>query len=166
MQVHISKGEDRDGIVRLYREFNDDRIASGVGDAQYRYIEGEIPWENTLGDEECFTFVARERNLILGFITLRIPEFNPFHKVGKLAEVDLTVVEKKLRRRGIGNLLFTTAQNELRALGVTHILLNVKVGNVPAMVFWSKMGFKKVSRTDYKRADGADESTIYMMKKI
>jgi ribosomal protein S18 acetylase RimI-like enzyme len=166
--VNISKAKDEDkgSIMRLYLEFNDDRVESGVGDAQYKYIEGEMPWAKTLTDTECVTLVAKERGMVLGFITLRIPEYNPFHKVGRLAEVDLLVVEKKLRRRGVGSYLYTSAQKQLKSYGVTHVLLNVKVGNVPAMIFWTKMGFKKVSGTDYKRTDGIEEKTIYMMKKI
>jgi ribosomal protein S18 acetylase RimI-like enzyme len=166
MKIQTAKSEDKDGILRLYGQFNEDRIASGVGDAQYKYIEGEMPWSQTLTDKECFTLIAKEQNLILGFITLRIPEFNPFNKVGKLGEVDLIVVEKKLRRRHLGMALFEAALRELKTLGVTHVLLNVKIGNIPAMLFWSTQGFKKVAKTDYKRSDGKEEMTMYMVKKI
>jgi ribosomal protein S18 acetylase RimI-like enzyme len=166
MKVQAARPEDEAGVMRLYMQFNEDRIKSGVGDAQYKFIAGETPWAQTLTDKECLTYVMRQKDLLLGFITLRLPEFNPFHKVGKLAEVDLIVVDQKLRRRRLGTLLYTTAEQQLRIIGVTHVLINVKVGNVPAMLFWTKMGFKKVANTDYKRSDGADEKTIYMMKKI
>jgi ribosomal protein S18 acetylase RimI-like enzyme len=166
MKIMPATQADNKGILRLYLQFNEDRIKSGVGDAQYKFIEGEMPWAKTLSDEECTTLVAKENNLVLAFITLRIPQFNPFNKVGKLAEVDLAVVEQKIRKRGLGAAIFNAAQNHLKVLGVTHILLNVKVGNVPAMLFWTKMGFKKVSNTDYQRADGSEEKTIYMLKKI
>jgi len=166
MKIEAFSKADEEGVLRLYKEFNEDRIASGVGDAQYKYIEGEMPWSRTLTDEDCFTLVLKEKNIVLGFITVRIPQFNPFHKVGKLAEVDLIVVERKLRRKGIGSFLFNTAQANLKTLSVTHILLNVKVGNLPALNFWHRMGFKKVSDTEYNRSDGMKEKTVYMVKKV
>jgi len=166
MHIGAASPGDREGILRLYGEFNEERIASGVGDAQYKTIDGGLPWESTLDDEDCMTYVGKEKSFVAGFITLRLPEFNPFHKVGRLAEVDLMTVERKLRRRGIGSALYRAAEIQMKTVSVTHILLNVKVGNVPAMLFWSKMGFKKVSKTQFKRADGIEERTIYMVKKI
>jgi ribosomal protein S18 acetylase RimI-like enzyme len=80
--------------------------------------------------------------------------------------VDLIVVDKKLRRRHLGKALFDAALSELKTLGVANILLNVKMGNIPAMLFWSAQGFKKISDTEYKRSDGAKEKTMYMVKKI
>ena len=85
MRILTAKPSDNKGILRLYLQFNEDRVKSGVGDAQYKYLEGEMPWTKTLTDDECTTLIGKERNIILGFITLRIPQFNPFNKVGKLA---------------------------------------------------------------------------------
>ncbi len=165
MKVRVAEAADHAGILRLYMQFNEDRVSAGVGDAQYKTLEGEIPWKNTLADRECVTFVAIEREILLGFITVRLLRFNPFSDGGKLAEVDLIVVERKLRRRGVGTQLFDAASRYMQELGVTNFLLNVKIGN-PATFFWEKMGFEKVSDTDYKRSDGVLEQTIYMVKKI
>jgi ribosomal protein S18 acetylase RimI-like enzyme len=166
MQIQVAKPEDSENILRLYLQFNEDRVKSGVGDAHYKTLEGELPWKKTLSDGDCLTLIAKEKGLVLGFITLRMPQFNPFNRVGKLSEVDLIVVEQRLRRRHIGSVLYEAAVSRLKEIGVTHVLLNVKIGNVPAMVFWTRMGFKKVSSTDYKRSDGVEEETMYMLKKI
>jgi len=167
MQIQMAKPEDSDSILQLYLQFNEDRVKSGVGDAHYKTLDGELPWKRTLSDGDCLSLIAKEKGgRIFGFITLRVPQFNPFNKVGKLAEVDLIVVDQRLRRKHIGTVLYEAAVSRMKDIGVTHILLNVKIGNVPAMVFWTKLGFKKVSKTDYKRADGVEEQTMYMLKKI
>jgi ribosomal protein S18 acetylase RimI-like enzyme len=166
MKIQPIKSEDHDGIMRLYKQFNEDRISSGVGDASYKYLRDEMPWEQTLNDKECVTLAAKEKSMILGFITVRMPQFNPFDKIGKLGEVDLIVVERKLRKRGVGKAMYKVAERHMKALGVTHVLLNVKVGNLSAMNFWPRMGFKKVSDTSFQRMDGGVEKTFYMVKKI
>ncbi|MFH0862026.1 MAG: GNAT family N-acetyltransferase [Candidatus Altiarchaeota archaeon] len=128
-------------------------------------MEGQLPWKSTLTDPDCMTLVAREKGVVLGFITVWLSGANPFGK-GKLAEVDLLVVDKRLRHRGIGRFVFESAVDRLSGFNQSHILLNVKTGNVPAMLFWAKLGFKKVSGTEYVRADGVAEGTFYMLRTL
>jgi ribosomal protein S18 acetylase RimI-like enzyme len=166
MRVQKASPEDHPGILRLYLQFNEDRVRSGVGDAQYSAIAGELPWKNTLTDPQCMTYVIKEEGAVVGFITMRLLQFNPFGKMGRVAEIDLLVVDKRLRRKGIGSALFKGACSSLYAFGVSNLLLNVKVGNSPAMLFWSHLGFRNISKTEYTRTDGMQEKTVYMMKKL
>ncbi|MFH1054690.1 MAG: GNAT family N-acetyltransferase [Candidatus Altiarchaeota archaeon] len=166
MQVSLAAPGDSKGILKLYMEFNEDRVSAGVGDANYRYIDGEIPWAKTLTDSECETFVLKDNNTIIGFITIRTPTFNPFKKVKKLTEVDLIVIERPLRRRGLGTMLYKTTQEHLRTKEATHVILNVNMKNTPALQFWQKMGFKELSESEYVRQDGLEEKIIYMIKKL
>jgi|GEM_PF-6032711 len=166
MDICVAKDKHKKGIMRLYRQFNDDRIESGVGDSDYQVLDGEMPWAKTLHDEDCMTLILTEKDFVLGFVTLRLSSFNPFKNVDKLAEVDLMVIEKKLRKRGFGTQLFKRASLHLRTYAVTHILINVAVSNKPALNFWKKQRFKTLSSTHFERADGEEEETVYMVRKI
>ena len=166
MDVSLAQPSDHKGILRLYSQFNQDRIDAGVGDSDYKYLEGEIPWAKTLNEKDCVTLVLKEKEMVLAFITLRMSGFNPFKNVKKLAEIDLIVVEQKLRRHGFGKLIYKKGETYLRTYAVSHIMLNVRVGNTAAMHFWAKMHYKKLSSTQYERSDGAEEQTVYMIKKI
>ncbi|MBD3388316.1 MAG: GNAT family N-acetyltransferase [Candidatus Altiarchaeales archaeon] len=166
MEISQASEEDRRGIYRLYEQFNQDREESGAGRLGFKYLDGDSPWAEELTDDECVTLVAREKNIVLGFITIRIPRFNPFRKIKKLGEVDLIVVERKLRRRSIGTNLFKKAVKLLKGKHVSHVLLNVKVGNKAAHSFWKKMKFKPMTESIYERKDGVEEGLIYMIKKI
>jgi ribosomal protein S18 acetylase RimI-like enzyme len=166
MKIQAYSPRDREGILKLYEQFNEDRVMAGTGDAGFRYLKGDLPcWAQTLDDVECRTLVAREKDIVLGFITVRIPQYNPFKKIKRLGELDLIVVERTLRRRGIGTLLLNSAMRYFSSKHVTHVLLNVTVKNFAAMRFWVKMGFQKVSKSDFRHSDGGKEAIIYMMKK-
>jgi len=165
MIVEPYSPEDREGVLRLYLQFNEDRIAFGAGDARYKYIEGETPWANTLNDRNCKNFVAKEKGIVLGFITTRILEYNPFEKIKGLGEIDLIVVERSLRRRGIGTILFKRAAKHIESQNASHILLNVSTKNLPAIKFWTKMGFQAISKSCFEHHGGEREEIVYMMGK-
>ena len=166
MEVAQAGEKDKVGILRLYKQFNQDRIKSGIGDSDFKFLKSEMPWAATLDDDECTTFIIREKSIILGFITIRLSSFNPFPKVDKLSEVDLIVVDRKLRRKSLGSILLKKAISHLKTYAVSHLLLNVRVGNNAAMEFWMSHGFKKLSSTQFEREDGQSEQTVYMIKKL
>jgi ribosomal protein S18 acetylase RimI-like enzyme len=166
MEFEEASANDYKSILALYQQFNEDRIEAGVGDSNYQILGGETPWAATLKDKDCKTFVIKEKNTVLGFITLRKTQIAKLKSVHNLLEVDLIVVNKKIRRRGLGTLIFKKAKSEAKDMGATHIILNVLESNNPAMHFWSKMGFKKISKTEYERLDGTCENTLYMIRKI
>lgn len=166
MRVRLARSEDYGGIFRLYDQFDDDRVESGVGAAGFKYLEGESPWASTLRDPDCETYVAKEGDVLLAFISVRHSQVNPFKHVKRLAEVDLIVVDRRLRRRGVGNWLFNYVASSLKRRGFSHLILNVSTRNAPALLFWSRLGFKPLSKTEYMHADGMREATSYMIKKI
>ena len=166
MNVVQAKDKDVPGIMRLYRQFNEERINGGVGDSDYKYLDGEMPWSKTLYEDDCVTLILKERNFILGFITLRFSSFNPFKNVDKLGEVDLIVIDKKLRRKGLGTKLLQRALFYMKTCAVTHVMLNVAKNNIDAVNFWQKHRFRTLSQTSFERSDGMQEETVYMIRKV
>ncbi len=166
MQFATAQKEDFPQILGLYEQFNEDRIEAGVGDAGYKTLKGEMPWAATLTDPDCITFVLREKSIILGFITLRDSKLTSLKNVRKLMEVDLMVIDKRVRKKGLGELLYGKAKDYMRSQRISHVLLNVLETNTAAMNFWQKMGCKKISKTEYERSDGHSENTFFMLDKL
>jgi len=165
MKIRGASDSDYNAVMRLYMQFNEDRVKTGTGEAGYRYLEAGAPWSELLADEDCMTFVAEEKGVVVGFVTLRADAFNPFKKVGRMGEIDLIVVDERVRRKGVGRRLVEHSLKHLHGRGFTHVLLNVRVDN-PATSFWSKMGFRKVSKTGFDRSDGAKETIVYMVRSV
>jgi ribosomal protein S18 acetylase RimI-like enzyme len=152
-------------VKKLYNEFKQEQDGSDSSEMEYEYLDGEEPWEEMLKNKHCTTLIADDEGTVVGFLTVRRNIFNPFKKAGKLSEIDLLVVEKEVRRRGIGKQLVNEAFKHLKSRGYKIILLIVRVGN-PARYFWHKMGFREVSKSDLELSDGRRESIVYMLKDL
>lgn len=88
--------------------------------------------------------LAEINNEVVGFVNIRkashpsYPMFKP-HEFALIANL---VVDEAHRRRGIGTRLFGEAKKWAIARGLNHIQLTVWTANAPAMIFYSKLGFK------------------------
>jgi ribosomal protein S18 acetylase RimI-like enzyme len=60
------------------------------------------------------------------------------------------VVGKKLRRKGIGNMLVEALTDQAKRANVIKIVVNVSAKNIPAINLFRKNGFSIVSRKDSK----------------
>lgn len=79
-----------------------------------------------------------------GYLTIR-------RNLMKYYESELgIVVGKKLRRKGIGNMLVEALTNQAKRANVVKIVVNVSVNNMPAIDLFRKTGFSIVSRKDSK----------------
>jgi ribosomal protein S18 acetylase RimI-like enzyme len=105
------------------------------------------------------TVVAESNNLPVGIVLLS-QEVNPVLDK-KLAMLCYMAVEQSLRGRGIGEALIRTACNTLRNKGKHGMEVDVSVGNMPARIFYTKVGFYPFwySR-DYMRHD---DGIFYMI---
>lgn len=63
--------------------------------------------------------------------------------LGRLITID---VEAAMRRRGVGHMLLTSAEERLRTEGATALLLEVAVDNEPAQGFYTGHGFTRTGR--------------------
>jgi ribosomal protein S18 acetylase RimI-like enzyme len=166
MEFRKTAQSDYSGVLRLYEQFNRERISLGIGDVNYEYLMGENPWIQTLKDDDFITYVIVRGAVVLGFITVKPFDLDVFKLEGKMAEIDLIIVEEKLRRRHIGSIIFSKVLGKLKSRGYDSVLINVSVLNKPALAFWNYHGFKELSATDYTHANGKRERTLFMVKKI
>lgn len=83
---------------------------------------------------ECL--VAEESAALAGFILT--------HRAGHHGHIISLDVEANFRRRGIGSMLLTAAEERMESSGVRHIELETAVDNAPAVSFWRRHGFESV----------------------
>lgn len=96
-------------------------------------------FEHLLDNENVLTFLAQERGKALGccFVSLlerRDPEPQ------KIAYIDLLVVDRDHRRKGIGKALFREVQKRGKALGVQRVELMVWSHNTAAIKAYTSYG--------------------------
>jgi len=110
-------------------------------------------------------FIAEMDDKIVGFVCSSIMIYNPFKKVKNLSRIDLIVVEKNLRRRGIGTMLLDKSLNYLDKKESSHVLVDVKKGN-PSMDFFGKRYFTRLSSSSFIHADGSKEILYHLIRRV
>ena len=80
------------------------------------------------------------------------------------ADLEGIVVKSEFRKGGVASKLFSLAQKALKERGVNRLLLEVREGNIPAISFYNKQGFNKISIRKNYYSDG--ENALVMVKEI
>ena len=83
-----------------------------------------------------------------GFLVMRIS--------GEFADVFYVYLAEEQRRRGIGDRLMAAAEDAARASSAARVLLEVRVGNAPALRLYEKRGYQLVARKPAYYSDGED----------
>ncbi len=80
--------------------------------------------------------LTRHEGNILGYMGMYI----------SFDEADITnvAVASEARRRGVGEALIKLAKEEVKELGATSIMLEVRQNNIPAISLYKKMGFEEI----------------------
>ena len=132
----LDKGSDMDRLDKEYRKKN------GTVEYHKKYIVGRNKW--------CL--VAEKNDKVIGFLTFKIKKREPYLKLKVAGYLDLIVIYKKYRHKGVSKQLFDEAYKILKSKGIGYIEASVQHENLIARNAWKKAGFK-----DYR---------IYIWKKI
>jgi [ribosomal protein S18]-alanine N-acetyltransferase len=85
------------------------------------------------------TLVAEESGAIRGFIIAhRLQQRRSSRFMGRIITID---VVPEGQHHGLGTLLLTSAEKELKQAGCDHVVLEVAVDNEPALRFYKKHGY-------------------------
>jgi [ribosomal protein S18]-alanine N-acetyltransferase len=85
------------------------------------------------------TLVAEESGAILGFIIAhRLDRRRGSRFMGRIITID---VVPEVQHSGLGTLLLTSAEEELKQAGCDHVVLEVAVDNERALRFYKKHGY-------------------------
>ncbi len=99
-----------------------------------------LPWTlnqyaRELINPSAFCWVAEEDGLILGSLTL--------WNVAGEGEIANIAVHPSHWRRGVGKALMQTALQKAADLGLTRLLLEARLGNLPAQALYRAFGFQE-----------------------
>ena len=115
-------------------------------------------FENLLGDETCWIWVAKKENEIVGYLVCQV--------VADEAELHDIAVTKEFRRQGIGRLLLERLESELKEKGIKKIFLLVRCSNLAAQTFYSVAGLRKIGiRSSYYR-DPEEDALLFCKELI
>ena len=105
-------------------------------------------------------FVAKEADgSILGMQTLEAWA----RTIGSMKHVAQlgTFIPAECRRRGIGTALFDSTCEFARGAGYAKLIIQVRASNLPALAFYSRLGFRPAGRlTRQVRIDGVEDDEV------
>ena len=108
-------------------------------------------------------YVAMYRGKIIGYIIARVENRGlPGVDVGKIGHIVSIAIHPDYRRRGLGKLLMSRAEEELKRMGCRRVFLEVRVSNYPAIKLYQKLGYIKLKVIPRYYQDGED---AYLMLK-
>lgn len=153
----IMKGEEEDleDIVKLWVEIIEWHTSI---DSNFALdIEGKENFttmlRNAFNDLSQVVYVAKEKDMLIGFLYGYIKNLSGFFKHRTVAHISDIAVRDNYRRRGIGTTLISKFQEEFASkFETTELTLYVHVGNIDAIDFYHALGF--------------DERLLTMEKKI
>lgn len=96
--------------------------------------------------------VAVENEVVLGYIVAEIRQDSEL-KIGQLLSLAVRRVE---RRKGVGHQLFLALLEVLKEQSCKEVILEVRVSNYSAKIFYERHGFRKLKRSRKYYKDGED----------
>jgi ribosomal protein S18 acetylase RimI-like enzyme len=156
MEVEIRKGEKED--IQQIRKI--DIIGDILNncspldklDPNYKPKKGEKNYyENFILGRNKWCYVAESNNKLLGFILFNIENRKRHWLIKKVGYVDLVVICKKARGKGISKLLISKAYEIFKEKKLQYAKLSVQTDNYFAHKIWKKSGFKDFRTDMYKK---------------
>jgi len=90
-------------------------------------------------------------NQLIGFILFNIEQRPKYWNIKKIGYIDLIVISKKVRGRGISRLLFQKAYDIFKTKKIEYVKLSVQTDNLIAHNIWKKFGYKEFRVDMYKK---------------
>jgi len=145
--------EDVPGLVSLWVEFMD--YHSALDSDFVRTLDSVEKWTSyistQIAENAVRIFVAESEAVIVGYIVAMVESYPPIITIKNYGFIQEIAVTEKYRRRGIAHLLFETAEEWLRSVGLQRIELKIDVANELSRSFWKKEGFERHTETLIKK---------------
>lgn len=100
-----------------------------------------------IGDNSKIAYIAKKDNKIIGYITLYIKEQANFMEIKKIGEISGLMVNKKYRKKGIGNSLMDKAKEYFKNKRAEYYELFTAIKNKNAIKFYKNNGMEEIKLT-------------------
>jgi len=136
--------EDIPEIIELWKELIDyhkdiDLFFKRREDAHLNY---ESFISELMRSEDTKIFVAKEENIVVGYVLAKIDFYPPVYLYERHGEIYDLIVKSTYRGRGIGSDLLSKAIEWFNSLGLERVEVNLVTQNKVASTFYLKHGFK------------------------
>ena len=135
---------DLDKVVALERTYFDQPITGKR--LEYELLENEL----------AHFYVAELADDVVGYIG--------FWVTGENADIMNIVVDKTVRRQGIGRLLLAEMIDYCANRALKHVSLEVRQSNCSAIKLYEQFGFKYIRKRKHYYQDGED--ALYMVMQL
>jgi len=147
--IRRARDEDWEGARELWREA--DELHASIAPAYFRRASrGPDEWRTLLVAPEAAVFVAEDAAAagLTGVVSARVYETPPDPAMVPLrrGHVELLVVARAARRRGVGRGLMAEVAAWARRQGAAELVLTVWDGNAAAEAFYERLGYRALSR--------------------
>lgn len=122
---------------------------SGLDEVDKDYDERDAYYRQFIYPKDSWIYVAEEDGII-GFIMFYIHHRIDYYKIKQVGYIDLVVVDRKHRRKGVSKMLVEKAEEVFKEKGITHLALTTHVDN-PAHGIWKRHGFKDYRIDMYRK---------------
>ena len=118
-----------------------------------------LPWS----EDQCSAAFAQKAFSALGLFRNEalIGYISVYHALDELEILNLAVLPPE-RRRGFGRRILGVVLRLARKMAINKILLEVRVGNKPAICLYESCGFKRVGVRKKYYTDTGEDALIYL----
>lgn len=118
----------------------------------YNKIEMESAIENLLSDSNCYSYIVKLDDLIIGYAVFFIKEAkeNAFHYTLKSLHIDQIAVIPEHQRTGAGQMLMQKAEQLAKENSIKKIELDHWSANTVAASYFRRKGYKLYREKLYK----------------
>jgi ribosomal protein S18 acetylase RimI-like enzyme len=147
--IRRAREDDWEAASALWREADD--LHASLAPAYFRATaRPDREWRALLATGEAAVFVAASDGAvgISGFGVVRVHDTPPDPAMVPLrrAHVEILVVARAARRRGLGRRLMDEIAAWARRQGAAELVLTVWAGNADAEAFYERLGYHVLSR--------------------
>jgi ribosomal protein S18 acetylase RimI-like enzyme len=147
--IRRARPDDWEAAAALWREA--DELHASVAPAYFRSTpHAEREWSELLGAGEAAIFVAAGEGgsgvVGLGVVRVHDTPSDPAMVPLRRGHVEILVVARGARRRGLGRRLMDELAAWARRQGAAELVLTVWAGNVEAEAFYESLGYRVLSR--------------------
>ncbi len=118
------------------------------------------PWgleqyEAAFAQSSFVAFGLYQENQLLAYVSL-------YHTLDEMEILNIAVAPQ-YRRQNLGYILLGKALEQGKGMGVERVVLEVRVGNIPARNLYEKLGFAQVGTRKKYYADTGEDACVYTL---
>ena len=154
MNIRPATTDDLEGIVALTEDLLENHLEYDLeyfelAESHRLYLEDWVKYH--LGSISQFILVSEitasgKKPVLTGYISGYIKPLFPWFKIKQVGHLSFLAVDKRWRRKGVGNLLEEKASLWFKEKDIKYIEVYTNEKNFPGLSAWTSYGYKPFNR--------------------